>query len=273
MCDYCNCCFKTLNDGLSPGVFQKELPTNSCSTPSGFPTPCPAKTICASPGCMNIASCSGTFCKNNPQIKNNNTGNKSKSKCNCGIPTLRSQLGNSTKDVVTKKNELLKQRLDDVKNIAYYPLENQKVNGVFFVKIMSETLDNRKESCSKILNKLKDSKLSFVEKRNLYNNLLSQILSNNNLNLDLYLPVGLKNLGYNDVTKEYIDLSIRVVLEEIIYVIIVNCDYGEEILKYNYAELFNFGYFFITTQLYYNQGFVFNTCLSQIIQDFGKKLS
>jgi hypothetical protein len=195
--------------------------------------------------------------------------------CNglCGFSNLRGLLANSSKNIVIRKYEILKNKLNNIKHLAYFPFGIGYNNSdIPFEELFRETSDNKKKSCSIFLQKFHNSKLSVSELRNLYNNLLSQILSENFLNLNFYVQVNVENKGYKNVPKEYIQYTVTQITTEFIYCVVVNSIYGEEIMNYNYAELFNFAYFYLTTVLYYNQHIIFSFSSGSVILEFNPKM-
>jgi hypothetical protein len=140
-----------------------------------------------------------------------------------------------------EKKKIIIRRIKEIKNLAYFPLENKKVNGVNIPIVIQQPEDID-------LNKIKISKLSAKEKRNLYFNLATQFKLHNTLNLYLQTQTILIKQGY-DVRSEYLEGVISFVLNQAIISIFNNSVYGDEIDNYNYSQAFNFFYYFLNLNL------------------------
>lgn len=158
------------------------------------------------------------------------------------------------------------------KHIAYfdYDYETETLNG--------ETINDQNriakqscDTCQKLLLKFKNSKLTTSEKRNLYQNLQSQIISHNPLNLYLSLETMIRNfslkkpeLGKLEVPGYMIESVIAEQLKIAIDTILLNSSYSDEINNFSYTEAFNFAYYFISLNLQLQRVYLLQISFSNI---------
>ena len=180
------------------------------------------------------------------------------------IYLLRKNVNLSDIGTVNKKNKECLTFFETYKNIASFPFIDGNVYGIPILELMRDNDKNKYENCLALRSKTKTSKLSFTERKNLYNNIKSQILSQNTLNLDLYLAYSLKKSGYPSLPDTFIANTVSTTLTQAIWTIFLNTEYGEEALQYNYSEAFNFFYTYTLRWLYYLEPYLFSKCNAEL---------
>lgn len=149
-------------------------------------------------------------------------------------------------------------------HIVSFPYQNGYVNGTPLSKKVEEDDKNKYENCLILRTKTTNSKLSFIEKKNLWRNLKSTIVSRNNLNLNLYCSYLLEKKGYKAVPTEYVQNVVDTAVQKTIWCLFVNSNYSEKALQFNYTEAFNFGYSYLSKWLYYLESYILINSLANI---------
>ena len=192
-----------------------------------------------------------------------------KGHCNAdeaGTPlnVCRNKINLSDLLTIRNKDKVCLDFFETNKNIAYFPFIDGKVNGTPLLQKVVDDNKNRYQNCLELREKIKNGKLTLKEYKNLYNNISSQFLSKNTLNLYLYLVYWLEKLGYPSLPSEYIDNIIVKILSQFIWSLFVNTNYGDA-LQYNYSDAFNFLFVYTSRWLYYLESYIFTLCTNNLV--------
>ena len=182
-------------------------------------------------------------------------------------PALSMNVAFSNRQIREEKKNLILSGIEQIKHLAYLNLDVDKtlINGKL-IGTHEQLKEDQTDTCKKLLEKSKNSKLSLKEKTNLYRNIQAQITSHNTLYLYLGTNVIIQKYNIKNVPSEIIDNIVAQRIQIAINMILLNATYGNELNDYNYTEAFSFIYYFINLNLQLMRKILLEQCAGEIFE-------
>jgi hypothetical protein len=164
-------------------------------------------------------------------------------------------LSYSSNQMIRQKRVIVTTRIDGIKNLAYWPITPRYA--LYFEGQQVQLFQPIKESETNLFTfKIRNWKISEGEKQNLYFNLLAQAEEINNLNMFYQVKNRLTQCGLGNLDSYVINNYINRNLSYIISRILIYGEYGQELENYNYSQLFNLLFNYISLNLNYIRTFL-----------------
>ena len=226
MSTHCNCNVTAFGAPYARGLYEKAETLWSCTS-----TVFCCLVSCSTNSSMTISS-NAKPCANAGGVNN-------KANSNLSFSTLKA---------VKQKKINVTNRLMEIKDLIYFPLGttlNLVVDGVN-IQLFTYV---KKPEVQLLLEKSKNWKISYLEKRNLFDNLVSSSIGLNNLNLFWNVKNKLLINGLGNIDSIAVNNYIQQYLNNLIYRILIYAEISSELDQYDYTQLFNLTFNYITLNL------------------------